>query len=377
MYAKHLTDLVVNYKEKLGIVAWKMQKRLGLPSVLGQTFCVVDNDDKFIGIVTPSSFPIYEEADDNITVGDICNRNCKFLEDDKNLFLLAKEIFEENSKINMIPVLDAEKNIIDVIFPFQVFYKNYFLPSVSSAMTKPDVYRDFANHRITYAYSLWCAANQAKNLGYDKISAIEFGVASGEGLIAMEWHARAMERFFGISIDVYGFDSGDGLPESQIYKDAPYLWPVGTFMQQDIKKRMQRFLKAKFVLGDVKDTAKTFIDEYKPAPIGVISVDVDLYSSTVPILEMLKNNDEHFLPRVMMYFDDILWDSSFNGELLAVKEFNQATETMKIAPESLYESTNNFPLRVYDNYHKGHHMFNNIKINHRFNHPKYNCTSLY
>ena len=37
-----------------------------------------------------------------------------------------------------------------------------------------------------YAYGMYCSALQAKALGIDTISAIEFGVAAGQGIIQME-----------------------------------------------------------------------------------------------------------------------------------------------------------------------------------------------
>jgi len=52
---------------------------------------------------------------------------------------------------------------------------------------------------------------------------VEFGVAGGNGLVAMEDHAKAIERETAVRIRAVGFFSGGGLPAPQTYKDAPFL----------------------------------------------------------------------------------------------------------------------------------------------------------
>jgi hypothetical protein len=59
------------------------------------------------------------------------------------------------------------------------------------------------------------AADQARREGHTVIAVIEFGVAEGRGLLALEAHAAAVERVTGIRIHVYGFDSGGGMPREQ------------------------------------------------------------------------------------------------------------------------------------------------------------------
>jgi hypothetical protein len=69
-------------------------------------------------------------------------------------------------------------------------------------------------------------------------------------------------------------------------------------------------------------------------PFAFISVDVDLYSSTVPVLGLLKQSPTLLLPRIHCYFDDITGFSysEFNGERLAIREFNDANALRKISP---------------------------------------------
>src|SRR4051794_31905515 len=81
--------------------------------------------------------------------------------------------------------------------------------------------------RPSYAYGIYSAANMAQCLELSHISVIEFGVAGGNGLLAMERIAQQVGKYFGIEISVYGFDSGQGMPEPIDYRDLPYVWGAG------------------------------------------------------------------------------------------------------------------------------------------------------
>ena len=91
--------------------------------------------------------------------------------------------------------------------------------------------------RMQYAYICFHAAKLGKKLGYKKISIIEYGVAGGQGLLILEEHIKEIEKFFDIEIDVYGFDTGEGLPDPIDYRDLPYHWKKGFYsMNQDAFK---------------------------------------------------------------------------------------------------------------------------------------------
>jgi hypothetical protein len=151
--------------------------------------------------------------------------------------------------------------------------------------------------RIGYAYGVYQAAYLAKQLGHDRVSVLELGVAGGDGLVALERLAKKAEKELKIQVDVYGFDMGSGLPTPQDYRDLPYHWQGG-FYQMDEKALRQRLTRAKLVLGDVADTIKTFFDKYNPAPIGFVSVDLDYYSSTAAALTMFNASSNYLLPRI-------------------------------------------------------------------------------
>lgn len=124
----------------------------------------------------------------------------------------------------------------------------------------------------------------------------------------------------------------------------------------DLPALKERLEKATLVIGDIKETAADFFKRFSAAPVGCMLIDVDYYSSTVPILDFLDHADENFLPRIQMYFDDIHPEYEFSGENLAVKEFNGSHDTVKISPEGL-----SYP---------DHRM--RTKVCHRFAHEKYN-----
>ena len=159
--------------------------------------------------------------------------------------------------------------------------------------------------RMQYAYICFHAAKLGKKLGYKKISIIEYGVAGGQGLLILEEHIKEIEKYFDIEIDVYGFDTGEGLPDPIDYRDLPYHWKKGFYsMNQNALKN--KLTKAKLVIGNIENTSKTFFSKYNPAPIGAVIHDFDFYSSTKTALSMMNENSDFFLPRVFSYFDDTI-----------------------------------------------------------------------
>jgi hypothetical protein len=190
--------------------------------------------------------------------------------------------------------------------------------------------------RPHYAYGVYYAAVQAKRLGLNRISVIELGVAGGNGLLIMERHAQSVEQELGIKIDVYGFDSGRGLPACGNFRDMPYFFKAGYFVM-DIELLRSRLRNAQLIIGDIKETVRTFHERYKPAPIGFIAFDVDLYSSSRDAFAILDLPAEFLLPRILCHFDDIVGPDLFLmneyvGELLAIKEFNDGHLNRKVAP---------------------------------------------
>jgi hypothetical protein len=78
-----------------------------------------------------------------------------------------------------------------------------------------------------YLYGLLCAARTARAAAVRKFTAIEFGVAGGNGLIALERYAGVVEEACGVAVDVVGFDMSTGLPLRTDPLDCPYAFQGG------------------------------------------------------------------------------------------------------------------------------------------------------
>jgi hypothetical protein len=181
--------------------------------------------------------------------------------------------------------------------------------------------------RNNYLMGILAAADQAKSEGVSAITVIEFGVAAGNGLIAMQRFAESVERETGVRIFVIGFDSGCGLPPGTAdYRDHPDEWKGGDFPMDVSWLRSQLGKRTELILGDVAETTPAFVPG---APIGFVSFDLDLYSSTKHAMQVLRTDT---LNRVFMYFDDIRWTICHRraGEWLALSEFNEENATLFI-----------------------------------------------
>ncbi len=320
--------------------------------------CVCDENDVLVGVIghkelDPSNIDITYKS-----CGEICNRNFSFLNnvDTELIYKDARNIFSEKA-INVLPVINEKGIPVRLFGKFQAFFRDYH-------RTLPYFY---------YAYGLMDAANSAKSRGYNRISAIEFGVAGGRGLIHLELYAQEVSRLVGIDIDVYGFDSGNGLFSPNDYRDCPELWIEGDY-KMDIDALQKRLYNAKLIIGDICKTTKTFLNDYNPAPIAFIAVDVDQYTPTVSILDMLLADDKYFTPVITMFFDDIFDQIEFQGENLAIKEFNSKSQTIKIVPERtaldlLYTFSKDMTVDW-----RNLHQLTHIKWCRRFSHPRFATT---
>jgi hypothetical protein len=186
--------------------------------------------------------------------------------------------------------------------------------------------------RPQYVWGILTAAWMARALKIRAIAVMEFGVAGGNGLLAMEAAASEIENLVGVEISVYGFDMGHGMPKPVDHRDAPFAVREGYFPMEpeQLKARLRR---AELVLGPVEDTVSEFL-RAEHAPIGFVSFDLDYYSSTMQAFGVLGAGSEHLLPRVLCNFQGILWHpwTEFNGARAAINDFNAAHEWRKISP---------------------------------------------
>ena len=212
--------------------------------------------------------------------------------------------------------------LISYPYPYRTAIMKLFSASTVSKTYRPHYYS-----------VLYETVRLAASLKYKKISCIEFGVAGGNGLLAIEKYAKKLEKKFGVQIEIYGFDNGTGLPKSNDYRDLPFLWSEGDF-EMDVKKLEKKITRSKLILGDVKETVGTFIDDYAPAPIGCVFFDLDYYTSTKSAMEIFNHELINFLPRVICYYDDVIGSvNNYNGALLAIDEYNNQNTMRKIVKD--------------------------------------------
>jgi hypothetical protein len=188
--------------------------------------------------------------------------------------------------------------------------------------------------RASYMYGMLRAADVAKYFGKKQVTVVEFGVASGAGLLNMISLAPTIEKETGVKLHIFGFDTGYGLPTVQGYKDHPELWNPGDFAMED-RDSLARKLdgRAEIIWGDIAATIGPFMDAIDPtAPLGFTSVDVDIYSATKAALHALTSRPEKYNPAVSMYFDDVsfFFANEWAGALAAIAEFNEDHEHRKI-----------------------------------------------
>jgi hypothetical protein len=190
----------------------------------------------------------------------------------------------------------------------------------------------YDNYRLAhYAYGVYEGAKRAKELGLKEITVIEFGVANGRGLLAMALYADKVEKDLGVKIHVLGYDSGEGMPQTAGYKDHPEIYATGDFPMQDRNKLISILPKNTELI--ITDLIKSDWTTALKVPVAFISIDVDYYSSTKAILHYLTAlNSTLLLPNTLIYFDDIMManHNPYQGELLAVEEFNAANNLRKI-----------------------------------------------
>lgn len=318
---KHIQPFVVREHDSALLAFYKLSEgnMYGL-------LCVVDDQEKLIGILTLNEFRIpYSSAliemDRSTTVGEVCSKNFRFLREEQDPYLYGTKLFADSMVNSALPIVREGGQLVGLFARWMAFFREFM---------------DNDKLRYShYAYCVWNAACLACSKGYKAISVMEFGVAGGTGLVLLEKYAVEVERLTGVKIEVYGFDSGSGLfAPSSVEKDLIHVFAEGEY-RMDYQKLSERLIRAKLVIGDISETLPAFLESSEAAPIGAMMIDVDTYTPATAILNAFSAADKHFLPIVYLYFDDIHPEYQFQGEWQAVSEFNQRQDDMKITPEDI------------------------------------------
>jgi hypothetical protein len=192
-----------------------------------------------------------------------------------------------------------------------------------------------------YAFGLLTAADVASFFGIGKLTAVEFGVAEGKGLLALCALASEVTACTGVSFEIAGFDTGQGLPALRDYRDHPEIWTAGDFPTVDRAGLEARLpANARMYWGEVADTLPSFVASLRDeAPVGFVSHDMDIYHSTASALAVYRAPATKLLPVSVAYFDDTLGRPDRLGSLLrtrwagplrAIDEFNESEMMRKV-----------------------------------------------
>jgi len=223
---------------------------------------------------------------------------------------------------------------LNIISIFVYLFGSYKLKSDFDLILRPQ-----------HAFSLFKVAEIAANEGKNRATIIEFGVANGAGLYNIQNIAEKVTKHTGIKFDIYGFDTGEGMPPPSSFKDHPDLYSEGDFPMDF--KNLQNSLNenTKLIIGKINKTLPEFMNQsFEESPISFISIDVDYYSSTIEALDILKMQSNQYLSKVVLYLDDLEDDShnSWCGELAAINEFSDNSKFRKIEKHAFLRSNRIF-----------------------------------
>jgi len=152
---------------------------------------------------------------------------------------------------------------------------------------------------------------------------LEFGVYTGN---SMRWWSRALTN---PASHLHGFDSFEGLPEA--FDDAGGKYAKGWFSTEGQMPRIDD-PRVKFFKGWFDQTLPQYrLPEYD---VLVITLDADLYSSTIYVLHQLR---PYIKAGTYIYFDDM---SRPDHEPRAMNEFMQETG-LKFRPLAADVTLNN------------------------------------
>jgi hypothetical protein len=205
------------------------------------------------------------------------------------------------------------------------------------------IFRNQINRR-PYAFGLWLACLEADLLGLSKLSVFEFGVAHGHGLLNLCEICDLIHESTGFEFKLFGFDSDTGMPPLLDYRDHPEIWHEGEFLYDHAITRAKLPAYAELITGPIRETLPRFLATgvLKEYPVGFVSVDVDLYSSTCDLLKLFEVPDpEALLPATITYFDDIndmITLNSWCGEALAIREFNDRNPLRKLEEKRIRQN---------------------------------------
>lgn len=145
--------------------------------------------------------------------------------------------------------------------------------------------------------------------------------------------------------------------------------------------------EGKIFYGNIKKTLDNFI-KLNPKNISTIFFDMDLFTSTNKFLNQIKKVEKFLCPRVLCYFDNTFNTfhhiNEFNGEILAINQFNKKYKNIKIGKSVDNIKDFRFPLakgKIYSMHkfdHKDYNKYLGLKMNnHNLNEKNLESNNLF
>ena len=232
------------------------------------------------------------------------------------------------------------KKIIKKILPHSVYKltaNTYFKLKHPEFILSQQNYK-YSDEHLKFVHLLEC-------MNYVRVSVpigvppvfFEFGCHSGRTFSAV---VNAARYFNMKGTEFYAFDSFEGLPETHeedgIFQTGSFCTSVIDF-KKIVKQKTNLELDNNHIIeGYYSESLKTELQNRLPK-VGMVHIDVDLYSSTVEVLEFIK---PLLVIGTVLIFDD--WycfpPGTNKGEMQAVKEFSDANPSFKLEEWKAYST---------------------------------------
>jgi len=202
-------------------------------------------------------------------------------------------------------------------------------------------YKDFhfSDEHLKFVHLLECVnyVRQAEPMGVPMVF-FEFGCSSGRTFSAI---VNATKYFNITKAEFYAFDSFEGLPKTNLQEDG--IFKTGEFStpQSDFIKIVRHKtgidLDANHIIKGFYSESLTTELQMRMPKVGMVHIDVDLYSSATQVLEFIK---PLMVEGTVIIFDD--WycfpPHSDQGERRAVREFIAANPSFQLEEWKAYST---------------------------------------
>ena len=178
--------------------------------------------------------------------------------------------------------------------------------------------------RPQFALGLYMSFLQSSQLNIKNITVLEFNFLDDEESIKdLIAYCKIYKKIFSIDFKIYSL--------RYFYKENKYSKYDRLYLINSIKNKSKNYFKKNFSKYFIDAEKKKEINKIininlKQSPIGFCSFDLRNYSYTNKAINLLKANQEYFLPRTILYFDHFFKSSCYEGESLSIEKFNKTSE---------------------------------------------------